>query len=185
MIIRQMAALESNPDPGKSVVASAAAPLILFRRAAYLARRFQQICVAIITESLANEGLTQLQWAVISCLDAMPSIDQRRLADALGIVPVNAGQIVDQLEEMGLVHRRMNGADRRVRELHLTARGLQLRRRLLPANLAANDRILAPLPPKDRRLLLELLVRVIEGNAAYARPGAGRRKRGSRHSNTT
>jgi len=183
-----MATLETNPDrprASKSVLAGAAAPVILFRRTAYLARRLQQICVAIITESLANEGLTQLQWAVISCLDAMPSIDQRRLADALGIVPVNAGQIVDQLEEMGLVHRRMNGADRRVRELHLTTRGLQLRRRLLPANLAANDRILAPLRPKDRKLLLELLVRVIEGNAAYARPGAGRRKRGSRHSNTT
>lgn len=171
-----------RPIARKLAAPGSAAPLILYRVPGYLARRFQQICVAIITESLAKEGLTQLQWAVMSCLDAMSGIDQRRLADALGIVPVNAGQIVDQLERMGLVDRRMNGADRRARELHLTSRGLQLRRRLLPGNLAANDRILAPLPPKERKLLLDLLVRVIEGNAAYARPGAGRRKRGSRQS---
>jgi hypothetical protein len=36
------------------------------------------------------------------------------------------------------------------------------------------------LAPREREQLLDLLVRVIEANAAYARPGAGRRKRGSR-----
>jgi hypothetical protein len=50
----------------------------------------------------------------------------------------------------------------------------------LPCQLdrfAANERILAPLEPQGRELWRDLLVRVIQGNAAYARPGAGRRKR--------
>src|SRR5262245_54301164 len=161
-----------------------AAPLILYRAPGYLARRFQQVCVAIITESLAKEGLTQLQWAVMSCLDDIPGIDQRGLAEALGIVPVNAGQIIDQLEAMGIVERRVNGTDRRARELRLTSKGMKLRQRGLPANRATNARILEPLAPHERKLLTDLLVRVIEGNAAYARPGAGRRKRGSRQSLT-
>jgi DNA-binding MarR family transcriptional regulator len=109
----------------------------------------------------------------------MPGIDQRRLADAHAIVPVNAGQVVDQLEAMGLVDRRMNGADRRARELRLTTRADKLRRRLIPQNVAASERILAPLAPHERKLFLELLVRVIKGNWAHIRPGAGRRKRGS------
>src|SRR5436309_534202 len=89
------------------------APLILYRMAGYLARRFQQVCAAIISESLAVDALTQLQWAVMSYVHDAPGVDQRRLADALGIVPVNIGQIVDQLQTMGIIERRMNGADRR------------------------------------------------------------------------
>ena len=156
------------------------APLILYRTPGYLARRFQQVCAAIIAESLAKEGLTQLQWAVMSCLDDFPAIDQRRLAEVLSIVPVNAGQIVDQLEAMGIVERRVKGTDRRARELRLTSKGTKLRQRTLPANRATNALILEPLAPSERKLLIDLLVRVIEGNAAYARPGAGRRKRGLR-----
>jgi hypothetical protein len=38
---------------------------------------------------------------------------------------------------------------------------------------------LSPLPPRDQTLFLDLLVRLVEGNSAHARPGAGRRKRGS------
>jgi hypothetical protein len=47
-------------------------------------------------------------------------------------------------------------------------------------NAVANERILAPLSPRERELLLDFLVRVIQANAIYARPGAGRRRRGSR-----
>jgi DNA-binding MarR family transcriptional regulator len=162
--------------------APAGPPLVINRFPAYLARRFHQVCAAMVTESLADEGITQLQLAVIACLDTVPGIDQRRLAEAVGIVPVNAGQIVDELEVRGLVERRTNGADRRARELRLTAKGLKLRRQLRPHNLATNRRILAPLKPHEQELLLDLLIRVIEGNAIYARPGAGRRKRGSRRS---
>jgi MarR family transcriptional regulator, temperature-dependent positive regulator of motility len=86
-------------------------------------RRLQQVSLGIISESLADEGLTQLQWATLVVVADMPDIDQRRLADALGIAPVNAGQIVRELEAMGLVERRANDADRRARELCITGRG--------------------------------------------------------------
>jgi len=178
-----MSARRTASHNGRTVDRAAAAPpLVINRFPAYLARRFQQICAAMVTESLAGEGITQLQLAVIACLDTVPGIDQRRLAETIGIVPVNAGQIVDELEARGLVERRTNGADRRARELRLTPQGLKLRRRLRPHNLATNQRILAPLKPNEQELLIDLLVRVIEGNAVYARPGAGRRKRGSRQS---
>ena len=48
--------------------------------------------------------------------------------------------------------------------------------------LTAHARILAPLSPRERDSLLDLLIRVIQANAIYARPGAGRQKRGSRQS---
>jgi len=70
--------------------------------------------------------------------------------------------------------------DRRARLLYLTPKGEKLYARLRPGNVAANARVLEPLAPHERELLLDLLIRVIKANAAYARPGAGRRKRGSR-----
>ena len=113
MVTVRAAAKPPGPVFERPDTAGEAVPAVLYRAPGYLARRFQQVCAAIITESLAGDGLTQLQWAVMSCVNTMPGIDQRRLADALGIVPVNAGQIVDQLQTMGIIERRMNGADRR------------------------------------------------------------------------
>ena len=172
-----------HPAARKSVLPGLGATLLLdLRRPLYLSRHFQQICTAMVAESLIGEDLTPLQWTTLACIDRIPGIAQRRLAEAIGIVPVNAGQVVDQLEAMGLVERRTNGADRRARELRLSARGTQLRRRLIPKNLRANNRVLAPLTPHERELFLDLLLRVIRGNWTRTRPGAGRRKRGSRQS---
>lgn len=146
------------------------------RVAAVLARRFQQICNAIIAENLSGDVVVQLQYAVLARLVDMPGIDQRRLAEVLGVDRTNTGYLVGQLEEMGLIERRINGSDRRARELYLTPRGKKLQQRLRPKLRAANDRILSPLSSAERKLLIDLLVRVIEANQHHARPGAGRRK---------
>jgi DNA-binding MarR family transcriptional regulator len=156
-------------------------PFLLFpQRPAYLARRFQQVCAGLINETLANRGLTQFQWGVLAGIHEVPGIDQRRLSDALSIVPENISQLMDELEAMGLVERRMNGTDRRTRQLFLTEKGIALRRRILPDTRAANERILEPLKLKERESFIKMLIRVIEGNKKYAKPGNGRRKRGSR-----
>jgi DNA-binding MarR family transcriptional regulator len=130
-------------------------------------------------------GVGPLQWAVISYLnnhDGEPGIDQNGLAARLGIDRSHASLLVEELHANGLVERRLNGADRRVRLLHLTAKGEKLHRRLRPANRAATDRILEPLAPHERELLVDMLIRIIGANGAHARPGSGRRKRGSQQS---
>jgi hypothetical protein len=53
---------------------------------------------------------------------------------------------------------------------------------LRPQVFAAQERLLMVLTPAERERLLDLLVHVIEGHRALARPGSGRRKRGSRQS---
>src|SRR5262245_35248567 len=87
---------------------------------AALARRFQQICVAMIAEAFAGEEIVQLEFATLSFLDDIPGIDQRRLAEALGIDRNNAGVLVERLEKNGFLDRRVNGEDRRARQLTLT-----------------------------------------------------------------
>jgi DNA-binding MarR family transcriptional regulator len=87
--------------------------------------------------------------------------------------------VLDRLHSMGLVERRVNGVDRRARELYLTPKGKALWRRARVSGKVANAKIIAPLAPHERELFLDMLVRVIQGNWAHARPGGGRRKRGS------
>jgi DNA-binding MarR family transcriptional regulator len=148
-----------------------------------VARRFYQICLAMVADSLAVADLTSLQYAVLVYLSenlGEPGIDQSGLASRIGVDRNNASLLVEEMVKRGLVERRVNGADRRARLLYLTPKGEKLYARLRPVNLAASSSILDPLAPKERELLLDLLIKVIAANWQHARPGAGRRKRGPR-----
>jgi len=136
----------------------------------------------MVADSVAEANITPLQMGALAYINkesGEPGIDQVGLAARLGIDRNNAGVIVLDLEKRGLVERRVSSSDRRARHLYLTPQGEKLFHRLLPNNVAAGERILAPLQPRERELLLDLLTRVIQENAAYARPGGGRRKRRS------
>jgi len=147
-----------------------------------LARRFFQICNAASAETLAAAGLTPLQFGTLvhlSRITGEPNIEQNSLAARLGIDRASTSQLVDELAEKRLVERRLSTADRRVRLLRLTAQGEKVRARLHPEQIARQRHALDSLTPEEREALLDLLVRVIQSNPSLARPGAGRRKRGS------
>ena len=93
------------------------------------------------------------------------------LAAALGVVPGTATTMVKALSESGLVHYEPYMGVR------LTPAGEKLYARSRPTFNAGQQKILDVLRPAERDMLLDLLVRVVEGNRILARPGAGRRKR--------
>jgi len=145
-----------------------------------LARRFAQICTAVIADSLADEDLVPLHYAILANLNDDPDVDQIGIASRLGIDRNTAGVLVQELEKRGLVRRRTNGADRRARLVSLTPKGDELRERLRPVLAAGQRQILSVLSLAEREGFLDCLVRVIKANENYARPGAGRLKRGKR-----
>ena len=166
---------------GRSIVVELGPGIPPVRRVATaLARRFYQICVTLSADSVAAADLTPLQFAVLACLNKRngePGIDQNGLAARLGVERSHVSLLVEELGKRGLVERRVNGADRRARILRLTPKGDGAFDRLRKQNAAANERVLDPLTAKERELLFDMLIRVIKQNTAYARPGAGRRKR--------
>jgi MarR family transcriptional regulator, temperature-dependent positive regulator of motility len=143
---------------------------------AHLARRFHQICLGVVAEILAPEDLTPLLWSVMATVQEAPGSGQKQGADRMGVDAVNFGQMIDVLEGKGLIARRVDPSDRRARKLYVTERGTSLRGRLRPTLLSAQERLLAPLSKAERAALLDMLVRVIEANDSYARPGNGRRR---------
>jgi DNA-binding MarR family transcriptional regulator len=146
------------------------------RIATPLARRFVQISTAALADMTVEADLTPSQYAALTYLFDEPDLDQRGLALRLGIDRTSVGQLIDQMERKRLVARRVNGNDRRAHMLRLSARGIKLRERLRPKAHAVQAGLLSTLTPTEREILLELLVRVIEANERFARPGAGRRK---------
>jgi DNA-binding MarR family transcriptional regulator len=149
------------------------------RVVAPLVRRLQQICLSMIAEAVADAELVQLEYALLVFVDDVPGISQQTLSEALGIDRNNVSLIVDKLEARGLLKRSVNGADRRAREVYITPQGKKLWQRCRLKVLAANNSIMACLNAGEQKLFLDMLVRVVNANKVHARPGGGRRKRGS------
>ena len=143
-----------------------------------LARRFYQIATAVTAEVHEHEktGLRHLEFGVMVRLHDTPGLDQNSLAEWMALDRTTISALVFRLEQRGLIERAVNGADRRARMLRLTTKGKTLHDRVREKAAAAQARILSVLAPGERRVLVDLLARVIEANMAYARPGAGRRR---------
>ncbi len=153
-----------------------------------LARRFFQICTTAAAQTLAPSGLTPLEFAVLAYINKAigePGIDQSTLAARMGIDRNSTSLLVAQLDAKGLLRQSVSTTDRRARSLRLTPRGERLHDSLAPIAWVDQLAILHPLDTAERETLLDLLVRVIEGNLPLARPGAARRKRGSGPGNST
>jgi DNA-binding MarR family transcriptional regulator len=94
--------------------------------------------------------------ALVNLRDPAP---MRDLADVLGCDASNVTGIVDGLERRGLVTRRPDPADRRVKHLVLTEEGRR-RRDLLGTKAHGRAAALFDVPDADRRHLRDLLAAV-------------------------
>jgi len=64
-------------------------------------------------------GMTRAQWIILARLQRQPGITQNEMAAICEVEPITVGRLVDRLESRGLVERRADPADRRIRRLHL------------------------------------------------------------------
>ncbi|HWL04704.1 MAG TPA: MarR family transcriptional regulator [Xanthobacteraceae bacterium] len=65
-------------------------------------------------------GLTRAQWAVLARLETCEGLKQAELAELLDIQPITLTRLIDRLCDSGLIERRPDPTDRRVKRLHLT-----------------------------------------------------------------
>jgi len=64
-------------------------------------------------------GLTRAQGVILARLNRQPGLSQIELAAICEVEPITVGRLVDRLEARGLIERRPDPADRRIRRLHL------------------------------------------------------------------
>lgn len=79
-----------------------------------------------------GEEITPEQWAVLIRLWERDGRTQGELSEATFRDSPTMSRIVDGMEDRGLLQRRADEQDRRVRWIHLTRRGRELQKKLVP-----------------------------------------------------
>src|SRR5579884_3946353 len=74
-------------------------------------------------DRLAPLQLSRPHVGILNVVGAGAGLSQQALGEVLGILPSRLVQLVDELEERGLVERRDSAEDRRSYALHLTDKG--------------------------------------------------------------
>ena len=114
-------------------------------------------------EELKPLGIHPGEFALMRFVAASEGQSQQALADRLGVPPSRMVAKVDALEGAGLVERRTDPADRRIRELHLTRKGRGLLGRAAQIAIDYEGRLCAPLDEKEREQLIDLLQKLQPG----------------------
>jgi len=115
------------------------------------------------SQGLATLGLRTAHFGVLMTLATLGSLSQRRLGQAIGIDPRNLVQVIDQLEEQGLVERAADPGDRRRHAVRLTQAGQAALEDLRRVGAEAEASLLAPLDEREQARLQRLLLKLLSG----------------------
>ena len=138
-------------------------------RPGFLIRRLHQIHVAMFLEEFKSQNITPVQYGLMTAVAALPDLDQTALGQEVGLDRTTTADVVKRLEDRGLLDRRPNPLDRRTRHVRLTAEGERMVDLLQGDMTRAQDRLLQPLRPAERAMLMDLMRRLVEANNQYSR----------------
>ncbi len=153
--------MPSKPDP---VTMDA-----VYTAPGYLFRRMQQIAVALFIEECRQFDLTPVQYAALIAIHTHPGIDATRLSAVIAFDRSTLGSVIERLEAKKLIDRKPSAEDKRVKLLVLTKAGAAILRDIVPWVEKAQARMLQPLKPADRKLLLGLLTQLVDLNNESSR----------------
>ncbi len=138
--------------------------IVLHDVARTLRTRFDQ-------KARATHAMTRAQWQILSRLDRQPGMSQNEMAAICEVEPITVARLVDRLEARGLVERRADPSDRRIRRLHLLPAAKPIVETIHQAREYMNSRITAGLDEDTRNTLIDALLVIKENLANEARTG--------------
>lgn len=132
----------------------------------------------IVDSHLAEHNLSQGRFMVLMLLfDKMRGCPHPRtpaeLADLSHVTRATMTGLIDTLERDGLVTREPDRSDRRMMSVALTEKGRALLERVLPTNFKRMAELVKPLDEAERKLLTQLLAKLLrqpDPRAATGRP---------------
>ena len=154
--------MPSKPLPPITMDAVYAAP-------GYLFRRMQQIAVSIFMEECKAFDLTPVQYAALIAIHTHPVIDATRRSAVGAFDRSTLGSVIERLQAKDYIERKPAPEDKRIKLLHLTRSGAAILREIIPAVERAQARMLEPLKPADRKVLMDLLGQLVDLNNEASR----------------
>jgi MarR family transcriptional regulator, transcriptional regulator for hemolysin len=111
-------------------------------------------------------GMTRAQWILLARLERQPGISQNEMAAICEVEPISVGRLVDRLEAQGLVQRRPDPADRRIRRLHLLPAAAPILEEIGRQRDWTRKRVTEGLDEKTLNILADTLLRLKENLTA-------------------
>src|SRR5215213_5288743 len=120
----------------------------------YASRRF--------AERLAEIDLQPPLFRVLNLVDAAEGRSQQAIGESIQIPASRMVALVDDLELRGLVERRPDPKDRRIRALYLTRKGRGMLERGRRIATEHERELTQGLPAADRKMLTRLLQKIVD-----------------------
>ncbi|WP_413185004.1 MarR family winged helix-turn-helix transcriptional regulator [Paraburkholderia sacchari] len=114
-------------------------------------------------------NVTRSQWWVLAYLARHDGMIQVDLANILELGKAALGSLVDRLEAGGLVVRRPDEIDRRVKRIYVSPAGHQLIKEMRVLSNDMSERILEGLDQEQRYALTEMLDKVKQNLIAISK----------------
>ena len=132
-------------------------------------RRCHQIASGLFHEECAAHDLTPIQYAILALLKDQGGADQITLAGLAALNRSTTADVLQRMENAGLLVRRADPDDKRVRRVYPTAAGNRLIKKVDSMVLRVQERLLAPLAPEERVRFLDYLARIADENNELSR----------------
>jgi DNA-binding MarR family transcriptional regulator len=116
-------------------------------------------------------GLEPRQFALLRVVSGSEGQTQQALGDALGIPKSRMVALIDDLEERGLVERRLRPDDRRARALHVTSDGARCLGEAMEVAEAHEAFVRERLSSAEHRQLVQMLQRLSADDDLEVHPG--------------
>ena len=141
----------------------------IYEKPGHMIRRLQQISLALFMDETRGFDITPVQYSALLAIEIHPGIDQTALCNIVAIDRSTIGDVVGRLERKKLIKRIAGAKDRRTKLLSITPAGRKLLDDIEPAVQATQKRILDPLTAKERKLLVEMLEKLVHLNNEHSR----------------
>jgi DNA-binding MarR family transcriptional regulator len=127
-------------------------------------------------DALAPVGIDPREFLLIRFVAATEGQSQQALAERLSVPASRMVALVDRLEEAGLIERRPDPDDRRVRGLHLTRKGRGVLEKAGKIAIDYETRLCAGINREEREQLIDLLqkLQVSQTELGGVHPGLGK-----------
>jgi len=135
-------------------------------RVVWLVGRASLHAQRLVQDHLAPGALRKQHYAILASVADVGPATQARLADRLGIDRSDMVSLLDELEGLHYVVRRLDPTDRRRKIVEITGRGATALKKLDLLIYAADDHLLAPLTPDERTTLAKLLAQILPATDA-------------------
>lgn len=113
-------------------------------------------------ERMGELGLDPRHVVLLRLVGAEEGRSQLALGNQMGLPPSRMVAFVDELERLGLLERRANPDDRRVRALYLTAKGRQTLEAVMKMSAEHEKELTSGLSEPQVKRLRHLLSRMVE-----------------------